>query len=72
MGNFQNNVCPQCGGKEIGRGKQSAHASVSPYKKVGFGSSLIHLICVNCGWVVGSYVENPKVFTKTIKLEVFR
>jgi rubredoxin len=67
MEHFTDIYCPQCGGKEIGRGKQAYYANVSPYKKMGFGSALIHLICVNCGWVVGSYAEEPKAFTKTVK-----
>lgn len=66
MDRFHNINCPQCGGNEIGRGKQAHYASVTPYKKMGFGSNLIHLICVHCGWVVGSYVEEPKTFTKTV------
>ncbi|MFJ7953753.1 transcription initiation factor TFIIIB [Lysinibacillus sp. NPDC096418] len=64
MQNSHEMVCVQCGGKEIGQGKQSGYATVSPYKKMGFGS---HLICTDCGWVVGSYVEDPSAFKKTIK-----
>ncbi|WP_155591057.1 transcription initiation factor TFIIIB [Lysinibacillus cavernae] len=60
-------VCSQCGGTAIGKGKQSGYSTVTPYKKLGFGSSLVHLICTDCGWVLGSYVEDPHSFIKTIK-----
>ncbi len=63
---FNAKDCPKCGSHEIGRGKQSGYAGVTPYEKMGFNHSLIHLICTDCGWVVGSYVENPKVFKKTV------
>ncbi|EGQ24037.1 MULTISPECIES: hypothetical protein [Sporosarcina] len=59
-------ACTQCGGSAIGKGVQSGYASVTTYKKMGIGHKLIHLICTDCGWVLGSYVENPRVFKKTI------
>ncbi|MCG3088960.1 transcription initiation factor TFIIIB [Sporosarcina cyprini] len=58
--------CPQCGGTKIGRGKQSGYGTISPYGRLGFGTALIHLICTDCGWILGSYVENPGSFRKTV------
>ena len=62
-----NEVCPKCGSHEIGRGKQGGYAGVAPHGRMGFNDNLILLICTDCGWVVGSYVENPRAFKKTVK-----
>jgi len=59
----QNEKCPKCGCVEIGRGKQSSHAVVTPLNKFfAIGSPLIHRICTNCGHVLESYVEKPSRF----------
>lgn len=68
MHNNNTKVCPQCGGTNIGKGNQTGYASVTLYKRMGFaGHRLVHLICTDCGWVLGSYVENPEAFKKTIE-----
>lgn len=55
--------CPKCGCSEIGRGKQAGHAVVMPYNKFfSVGSTLIHSICTECGYVIDSYVEKPARF----------
>ncbi|MGD8189069.1 transcription initiation factor TFIIIB [Brevibacillus ginsengisoli] len=57
--------CPKCGGNEIGKGKQAGDAAVTPINKFYLiGSPIIHNICLNCGYVVGSYVENPSKFKR--------
>lgn len=66
MKDFNVKECPKCGSQEIGRGKQSGYAGVTPYEKMGFSHSLVLIICTDCGWVIGSYVENPTPFKKTV------
>ena len=54
--------CPYCGKQEFVEGEQSAHASVVPANKVlTFKTQAIyHVICLNCGAVVKSYVKEPQ------------
>jgi len=55
--------CPKCGCTEIGRGKQAGHAAVLPLGKFfAIGSTIIHRICIKCGYVIDSYVEKPSRF----------
>ncbi|MCR8633531.1 transcription initiation factor TFIIIB [Paenibacillus radicis (ex Xue et al. 2023)] len=55
--------CPKCGGKEIGKGKQAGYAAVTPLNSFfKTGSPIIHSICLSCGFIVESYVENPSKF----------
>ncbi|SFK93534.1 hypothetical protein SAMN03159341_102248 [Paenibacillus sp. 1_12] len=57
--------CPKCGGKEIGKGRQAGYAVVTPVKGFfKFGSPIIHSICVNCGFIIESYVEDPSKFNE--------
>ena len=54
--------CPYCGSEEFVEGKQEGYAAVGPAHKtlsLKF-QKLYHKICLNCGAVVKSYVENPK------------
>lgn len=62
-----NEKCPFCGCEEFVEGKQEGYASVAPADKVlTFKSQVLyHVICLNCGAVVKSYVKNPrKIVTK--------
>ncbi len=54
--------CPYCGKEELVEGKQEGYASIAPANKVlTFKSqTLYHLICLNCGAIVKSYVKEPK------------
>ncbi|TQK74063.1 hypothetical protein FB479_102703 [Brevibacillus sp. AG162] len=59
----QKEQCPKCGCYEIRRGKQGGHAIVTPLDKFfGLGSTIIHRIFTNCGYVIDSYVEKPSRF----------
>jgi predicted nucleic-acid-binding Zn-ribbon protein len=53
--------CPYCGGTGFVIGKQEDYASVTPADRALTLKSqkLYHIICLNCGSVVRSYVENP-------------
>lgn len=57
--------CPKCGGKELGKGKQSGYGSVLPSNKV-LGVGVEHIICTECGFIIESYVKNPKKFKGTL------
>lgn len=53
--------CPYCGHTEFGNGFQrSSGKVVSSTFRIGQG--LHHIICLNCGSVVRSYVEDPDKF----------
>lgn len=54
--------CPYCGKQEFVEGKQEGYGSVAPANKVlSFKSQVLyHVICLNCGAVVKSYVKEPK------------
>lgn len=54
--------CPYCGKQEFVEGKQEGYANIAPANKVWTFKSqtLYHLICLNCGAIVKSFVKNPK------------
>ena len=54
--------CPYCGSKEFIEAKQEGYAEVRPTNKtLTFKSQILyHIICLNCGTVIKSYVKNPK------------
>lgn len=58
-------TCPYCGHNKFGMGFQWTHARVfKPH--LNFGENLYHIICLNCGSVVRSYVKNPEKFKDTL------
>lgn len=59
--------CPYCGKQEFIEGIQSGYAAIAPANKVFTFKQqvLYHVICLNCGAVVKSYVKEPqKIITK--------
>ena len=53
-------ICPKCGYKEFVEGSQMNYGAVWPNKIFTLRrESLHHIICLNCGTVVRSYVKNP-------------
>lgn len=54
--------CPYCGKEEFVEGVQGGYAAIAPATKVlTFKSAaLYHVICLNCGAIVKSYVKDPK------------
>lgn len=54
--------CPYCGSKEFVEGKQDGYSVLTPADKfMTLKSQVIyHVICLNCGAVVKSYVKQPK------------
>lgn len=58
--------CPKCGSRELGKGKHSKYALMSPVSKVSFGSSIEYLLCTDCGYIIESYVNSPEKFKGTL------
>ncbi|MBU3100831.1 MULTISPECIES: transcription initiation factor TFIIIB [Clostridium] len=58
-----NNICPICGCKEIGKGKQYAQGKMYPIDKTfSLGSEIIAEICTECGYILSTRVTNPEKF----------
>ncbi|WP_147532914.1 transcription initiation factor TFIIIB [Bacillus marasmi] len=58
--------CPKCRSKELGLGKHSGYAVMSPVNKMSLGSNIEYVICTNCGYIIESYVQKPEKFKGTI------
>lgn len=56
--------CPKCGTTELGKGRHSGYATLTPKGKV-MGSNVEYIICTECGFIIESYVANPKRFKNT-------
>ena len=54
--------CLHCGKSENVTAAQQGYANVTPINKVFTmrEQSLYHVICLNCGTVIRSYVEDPQ------------
>jgi predicted nucleic-acid-binding Zn-ribbon protein len=56
----QQEKCPYCGGTEFVTARQTPGIE-SANKLINFkGQWLYHIICLNCGTVVRSYVKEPE------------
>ena len=55
-------ICPHCGGTHTTLGKQNGHGSIMPLRSLISldGQRLIHVICLDCGTVIRSYIEHPQ------------
>lgn len=67
---MENEICPHCGNtKDFIEGKQNNYSNIW----FGFfkGRAPIHVICLNCGTIVRSYVENiEKIKPKDSKYDL--
>jgi predicted RNA-binding Zn-ribbon protein involved in translation (DUF1610 family) len=55
--------CPECGSKNIGKGKFMYEAKVHPVGKVfTTGSDVLVDLCTNCGLIITLRVEKPEKF----------
>lgn len=60
---IENNICPKCGCKEIGQGKQTSQGKMMPIGDLmSFGSNIIADICTECGYIIEMRVEKPHKF----------
>lgn len=57
-----NDKCSHCGNTETVIAIQQGYAEVTPIGKVFTrkAQSLYHVICLNCGTVIRSFVEDPQ------------
>ena len=55
-------ICPHCGGTETVAAKQTGQGSVVSKEALTLisGQPLFHVVCLNCGTVIRSYVKYPK------------
>lgn len=68
--------CPNCGNSDFIEGVQGGYAAVSPASKTLIlkSQALYHVICVNCGTVVKTYVKKSKKINdkkRTKRLKIF-
>lgn len=57
----KNEKCPYCGSNKNVIGVQSGYASVSANKSLTFKTQILyHVICLDCGSVIRSFVKNPE------------
>lgn len=54
--------CPLCGCTEIGKGKQTGHASMISVDSMFRSCSIIADICTECGYIISTRVEKPYKF----------
>jgi len=59
MKQFNIKQCRICGGTEFVKGVQEFHGSILGENEWAAGQPLYHIICLNCGSVLHSYVEHP-------------
>ncbi len=61
---LRNDICPKCGSREIGQGKQIAGGRMFPIDNLtmSFGSNIIADICTECGYIIEMRVEKPNKF----------
>lgn len=63
---MQEKECPKCGCKEMGKGKLSGYAMMSPVGKIfSMGSEIIAEICTECGHILEMKVKHPEKFKDT-------
>ena len=55
-------VCPYCGGTATATGKTSGYGRIISKKALTMlnAQDMFHVICLDCGTVIRSYVEYPK------------
>ena len=54
------NKCPYCGGTEFVRGVQEYQGSIYGENEWAAGQPLYHVICLDCGCSVLTYVAQPE------------
>lgn len=62
--------CPYCGNTKFVEGVHCGYATIKPVDKIFTmkETNLYHIICLNCGAVIKSYVKKPeKLVTKKRK-----
>lgn len=57
-------ICTHCGGKEFFIGAQDGHACMKTSVWALKSEPIKHEICIACGTIVRSYIENPQKLIK--------
>lgn len=68
--NIEIKECPYCGAREFVKGLQMGQGNIKPTEsliKAAFsnGSPVYHILCINCGSIVRSYVKEKDIFQQT-------
>ncbi len=60
--NSKQEKCPHCGEENNVLAAQQGYANVTPVGKIFTmkEQSLYHIVCLNCGTIIRSYVEQPQ------------
>lgn len=59
--NLKEEKCNYCGGIEFVIGRHNGYGNVFPNKLISIkDQKLYHVICLNCGTVVRSFVKKPE------------
>ncbi len=62
--NIEVKECPYCEGTEFGEGCQRGYAKLVTGTFDLGGQDIYHIVCMNCGSIVRSYVRHPDKFKK--------
>ncbi|ABK61742.1 MULTISPECIES: hypothetical protein [Clostridium] len=54
--------CPYCDGTEFGEGYQDHQAKLLSKNNIFKSAQIFHIVCINCGSIVHSYVNKPEIF----------
>lgn len=60
MGNFNISKCPFCGSEELEMGCQCMQAQMVSVHSMFKGTKIFHIVCMDCGSIIHSYVEQPE------------
>ena len=52
--------CRYCGGTEFAKGIQDTHGCIRGQNVWDYGQTLYHVVCLDCGCVVQTYVKEPE------------
>ena len=62
---MEKKVCPECGSREIEKGKLSGYAAMRPEERLlSLGSAIIGDVCTDCGEILSMKVEKPERFKR--------
>ncbi len=58
-------TCPECGSKEISKGKLDGYVALRPADKLwSTGSPMMAEVCTDCGLIINIRVTKPEKFKK--------
>ncbi|MFP7486241.1 transcription initiation factor TFIIIB [Priestia filamentosa] len=57
--------CPKCESQELEKGQQFGYGGIGVAGKLLVKSAVDHIFCTDCGFVIETYVREPKKFKGT-------